>query len=118
MSEPTIDPAELRSKWAAYGARLREGDGVTGSLMGAAFIIARSGCTDVSLLADRIETLEKLREAAQRFKDSGDRINGYLNDPEVEADQGAANEWVASLHAAQDDVDACLAVLATEAENA
>ena len=77
MSEPTIDPAELRSKWAAYGARLREGDGVTGSLMGAAFIIARSGCTDVSLLADRIEELEKEKERLEnRLSLASERIDG------------------------------------------
>ena len=47
---------EVRAKWERFNARLQEGDG-DGSLMGAAFIIARSGVTDVRRLCDEIDRL-------------------------------------------------------------
>lgn len=47
--------AEMRAKWERFDARLREGDGVEGSLMGASFIIARSAVTDVNELLDILD---------------------------------------------------------------
>lgn len=54
------EAAEMRAKWERYGERLKDGDD-GGSLLGASFIIARSGVTDVLLLLDEIE---KLRHVA------------------------------------------------------
>jgi len=51
MIEGSYDLAKMRAKWERYGERLREGDN-DGSLMGAAFIIARSGVTDMLELLD------------------------------------------------------------------
>jgi hypothetical protein len=54
------DTQHYRDKWATYDARLKEGDG-NGSLMGACFIIAKSGVTDIYALCDRIDELEAER---------------------------------------------------------
>jgi len=51
--------AEMRQKWEAFGSRLKEGDGVEGSLIGASFIIARSGVTDVLALLDHFAEVER-----------------------------------------------------------
>ena len=48
----------MRSKWNRYDQRLREDDG-DGSLVGASFIIAKSGVTDVRALLDRLDAAEK-----------------------------------------------------------
>ena len=47
--------AEMRAKWERFDARLREGDDVEGSLMGASFLIARSAVTDVNELLDILD---------------------------------------------------------------
>jgi hypothetical protein len=50
----SYDLAEMRAKWETFAARLQEGD-EGGSLFGAAYIIARSGCTDIIELLDLLE---------------------------------------------------------------
>lgn len=50
----TLNVVEMRRKWEAYAERLQEGDG-GGSLIGASFIIAKSGVTDVLRLLDVLE---------------------------------------------------------------
>jgi hypothetical protein len=63
MTTPTLK--ELREKWDRYDARLSAGDGDgDGSLVGASFIIARSGVTDVRALLDRCTAAEAARDAA------------------------------------------------------
>ena len=54
MIEGSYDLAEMRAKWERYGARLKEGD-ADGSLVGAAFIIAKSGVTDMLELLDVLD---------------------------------------------------------------
>lgn len=52
--------AELRDKWSnLYPARLNEGNG-DGSLIGAAYIIARSACSDIPALLDVVEAARKV----------------------------------------------------------
>jgi hypothetical protein len=49
------DRAELRAKWERFDARLSEGETEGGSLLGASFIIARTGVADVMALLDEID---------------------------------------------------------------
>lgn len=51
---------ELRDKWTRlYPKRLAEGDG-DGSLFGAAYIIARSACSDIPALLDVAEAAREV----------------------------------------------------------
>jgi hypothetical protein len=61
------DTQHYRDKWATYDARLKEGDG-NGSLMGACFIIAKSGVTDINALCDRIDALERLADGSSVYR--------------------------------------------------
>lgn len=54
MIEGTYDLAEMRAKWLRYGERLGESHG-DGSIIGAAYIIAKSGVTDMLELLDLLE---------------------------------------------------------------
>ena len=65
MPDPTPTPgfspeaiAELRSKWERYADRLREGDG-GGSLVGAAYIIAKTAVADIPALLAALEAAQK-----------------------------------------------------------
>lgn len=52
------DKRELRAKWQRYDARLTEltnGESEGGSLIGASFIIARTGVSDVLALLDTLD---------------------------------------------------------------
>jgi hypothetical protein len=61
--------AQMRQKWEAFGSRLKEGDGVEGSLIGASFIIARSGVTDVLALLDHFAEVERTARGLVRGDD-------------------------------------------------
>lgn len=54
MIEGTYDLAAMRTKWEAYRDRMDEGDN-GGSIIGAAYIIARSGVSDMLELLDLLE---------------------------------------------------------------
>lgn len=54
MIESRYDLGEMRSKWERYRDRLNEGDGA-GSLIGASYIIAKSGVTDILELLDLLD---------------------------------------------------------------
>lgn len=45
---------DMRAKWERYDARLKEVDG-NGSIVGAAFIIAKTGVTDILAILDKME---------------------------------------------------------------
>lgn len=55
---------KLRAKWELYADRLRRGDD-NGSLVGASFLIAKSGVTDVVVLLDRLGRYEAVVAAAR-----------------------------------------------------
>lgn len=51
---PSLNIREMREKWMRYDDRLQEGDG-GGSLVGASFIIATTGVSDVLYLLNVLE---------------------------------------------------------------
>ncbi len=75
MIEGTTDLREMRAKWERYAERLTTGD-EGGSLIGAAYIIARSGVTDVLQLLDLIDAAEiRVREVEGERDELRDWIN-------------------------------------------
>lgn len=57
------DLTEMRAKWERYGVLLSEPER-EGSMLGRAFIIARSGVTDVLALLDELNRLHEVERCA------------------------------------------------------
>jgi len=73
--------SELREKWARYEQRLSSDDG-EGSLLGAAFIIAKTAITDINtLLAENERLRAALRQACDDgWADGEGAMRSYLRD--------------------------------------
>lgn len=63
MSGAELD--DLKEKWRAYALRMEEGETDGGSIIGAAYIIARSAVTDVAMLVDELDRLALVAEKAR-----------------------------------------------------
>ena len=72
---------EMRAKWQRYGARLARDDG-DGSLVGAAFIIAKTGVTDVEVLLAEIARLQAKLDAVRAICENALDPYGTTTDAE------------------------------------
>ena len=69
----------MRRKWERYGKRLQEDDG-DGSLIGAPFIIAESGVTDVLALLAAVERVRLMEEENVKLRALVSEIDGRCTD--------------------------------------
>jgi hypothetical protein len=77
---------ELRAKWQRYGARLARDDG-DGSLVGAAFIIAKTGVTDVEVLLAEVTRLQAKLDAVRALALDALDVHGHTTNAEWYAKQ-------------------------------
>ena len=73
MSE-TPDLEAIRARLGMYQARLQEGDG-DGSLVGALYIIAKSGFSDIASLLAALAAAEAVVEAAKHYRWADSDLN-------------------------------------------